>query len=105
MLQQTLSSQSSAHADGTAAPPSSQQLSHSRDATSPNPEKSSGEVPSPSSSPSSSPKDVVVAPIERSLTPGDRDLPSACLSCLKWICLKVQSALDLLSATPNQSDN
>ncbi|MEQ2221968.1 hypothetical protein ILYODFUR_021089, partial [Ilyodon furcidens] len=43
MLQQTLSSQSSAHADGAARPPSSQQLPHSRDITSPNPEKFSGE--------------------------------------------------------------
>ncbi|XP_047234893.1 uncharacterized mitochondrial protein AtMg00860-like isoform X1 [Girardinichthys multiradiatus] len=42
MLQQTLSSQSSAHVDGAAAPPSSQQLTHSRDVTSPKPETFSG---------------------------------------------------------------
>ncbi|MED6239450.1 hypothetical protein ATANTOWER_006631 [Ataeniobius toweri] len=42
MLQQTLSSQSSAHADVAAPPSSSQQLPHFRDVTSPNPEKFSG---------------------------------------------------------------
>ncbi|MED6244171.1 hypothetical protein ATANTOWER_028000 [Ataeniobius toweri] len=55
MLQQTLSSQSSADVDGDAAPPSSQQLTHSRDVTSPNPKKFSGKKTSVSSTNSKTP--------------------------------------------------
>lgn len=45
------------------------------------------------------PQDIVPAPIDRSLAPGDRHMPSACWSCPKERCPKVQSALASLSAT------
>lgn len=44
------------------------------------------------------PQDVVPAPVDRSLAPGDRRVPSACWSCRKQRCPKVQSALASLSA-------
>ncbi|MEQ2253341.1 hypothetical protein ILYODFUR_031083 [Ilyodon furcidens] len=44
MLQQTLGTPSTTPADGATAFPVSQQLPHSRDVTSPNPDKFSGEV-------------------------------------------------------------